>query len=93
MAVQKYKLQYKKSVEKDLRKLPPAQLKAIVAKIQKSASDPRAQDAVKLRGSSDLYRVRSSEYRIIYRVQDDLLIVLVVKVGHRRETYRGIGTS
>jgi mRNA interferase RelE/StbE len=88
MSVGKYTIQYKKSVEKDLRKLPPNQLKAIVAKINALAIDPHPSGSVKLRGSSDLFRVRHTDYRIIYQVQDDKLIVLVVKVGHRREIYR-----
>jgi len=37
----------------------------------------------------DLYRVRSGDYRVIYQIQDKALLVLVVKIGHRREVYRG----
>jgi len=43
---------------------------------------------VKLSGEEGLYRVRSGDYRAIYRLKDDLLVVLVVKVGHRRDIYR-----
>lgn len=88
MAADAYKIQYKKSVEKDLRKLPTIQLKNIVAKISALAADPHPAGSVKLRGSSDLFRIRHADYRIIYQVLDGKLIVLVVKVGHRREVYR-----
>jgi mRNA interferase RelE/StbE len=84
----KYKIQYKKSVEKDLRKLSSTQLKRIIAKIRALAVDPHPSGSVKLRGSSDLFRVRHADYRIIYQVHDDKLVVLVIKVGHRREIYR-----
>jgi mRNA interferase RelE/StbE len=83
-----YTIEYKRSVEKELRKLPPAQLKSIVAKIRALATNPHPEGSVKLRGSSDLFRIRHADYRVIYQVQDKKLILLVVKVGHRREVYR-----
>lgn len=88
MAVQPYRIEYKKSVEKELRKLPTRQLKHIVSKIQALAANPRPEGSVKLRGSIDLYRIRHAEYRVIYQIIDGTLVVLVVKVGHRREVYR-----
>jgi mRNA interferase RelE/StbE len=83
-----YTIEYKKSVEKELRKLPATQLKGVVAKICALANDPHPAGSVKLRGSSDLFRIRHADYRIIYQVQDKKLILLVIKVGHRREVYR-----
>lgn len=83
-----YNIEYKKSVEKDLRKLSAFQLKGIVAKIQALAIDPHPSGSVKLRGSADLFRIRYTDYRIVYKVVDDRLVVLIVKVGHRREVYR-----
>ncbi len=88
MAVDTYKIQYKESVEKNLRRLPPTQPKVIVVKIQTLAIDPHPAGSVKLRSSPDLFRTRHSDYRIIYQVFDGNLIVLVVKIGHRREVYR-----
>jgi len=88
MATESYKVQYKKSVGKDLRKLPSTQLKGIIAKICALAINPHPSGSVKLRGSSDLFRVRCADYRIVYQIHDNKLIVLVVKIGHRREIYR-----
>lgn len=79
---------YKKSVEKDLRKLPAAHLRGIIAKIQALAANPRPKGSVKLRGATDLFRVRHADYRIVYQVIDHRLIILIVKVGHRREVDR-----
>ena len=83
-----YTIEYKKSVEKELRKLPSTQLKGLVAKIRTLAINPHPEGSVKLRGSSDLFRIRHADYRIIYQVEDKKLILLVIKIGHRREVYR-----
>ena len=85
-----YVVLYRKSVEKDLRKLPKAHREAIIRRIQTLAVDPRPAGVIKLRGSDSLYRMRHTEYRIIYRLSDGELTVLVIKVGHRREIYRDI---
>jgi mRNA interferase RelE/StbE len=83
-----YVILYRKSVAKDLRKLPKTHREAVIKKIQALADDSRPAGVVKLRGSDDLYRMRHTEYRIIYHLSDGELTVLVIKVGHRREIYR-----
>lgn len=88
MANTAYSIEYKKSAEKELRKLSQTQLRGIVTKIQALAINPHPEGSVKLRGSSDLFRIRHADYRVIYQVQDNKLILLVIKVGHRREVYR-----
>jgi mRNA interferase RelE/StbE len=88
MADQKYALRYKKSVKKDLKQLPEAARKIVIEKILRLASDPRPAGSTKLRGSLDLYRLRHADYRVVYHIDDGQLIILVVKVGHRREIYR-----
>lgn len=50
--------------------------------------DPRPPGCVKLQGGEELYRVRVGDYRIVYQIQDGVLVVLVVQIGHRREIYR-----
>jgi len=85
-----YVILYKKSVDKDLRRLPKTHRQAIVKKIQALANDPRPVGIVKLHGSGDLFRMRHAEYRIIYRLDDGKLTVLVIKVGHRREVHRDL---
>ena len=83
-----YNILYKKSVEKELRKLPKSTLTAIVSKIQKLAENPKPNGSVKLRGATNLYRIRHSDYRIIYRINDGELVIIVIKVAHRRDVYR-----
>lgn len=83
-----YKLVFKKSVAKDLRQLPRQDVKRILQRIRSLADDPRPAGCERLSGQ-ERYRVRQGVYRIIYEIEDTRLVVLVVKVAHRREAYRG----
>lgn len=82
-----YRIMYKKSVGKELRKLDGTQLRALVRQIEALATDPRPAGCIRLQDSDGLYRVRQGDYRIIYGIRDEVLVVLVVKVGHRKEVY------
>lgn len=85
--MEKYKLVFKKSVSKDLRLLPKRDIARILKGIQSLAGEPRPQRCEKLSGK-ERYRARQGVYRIIYEIHDEILTVVVVKVGHRREVYR-----
>lgn len=82
-----YKLVFKRSVAKDLRRIPEQDVRRILEKIDSLAGNPRPAGCEKLSGQ-ERYRVRRGLYRILYEIRDDELIVMVVKVGHRREIYR-----
>jgi mRNA interferase RelE/StbE len=82
-----YDLLFKKSVAKDLRQLPKADVKRILQRIRSLAVEPRPLGCEKLSGQ-ERYRVRQGAYRIVYQIDAHVLIVLVVKVGHRRDVYR-----
>jgi mRNA interferase RelE/StbE len=82
-----YELVFKKSVAKDLRELPKADVKRILQRIRSLADDPRPPGCEKLSGQ-ERYRLRQGAYRIVYEIDDRVLIVLVVKIGHRRDVYR-----
>lgn len=84
-----YKIEYSKDIEKDLLKLPKTEISRIFAKIDRLAEDPRPSGIEPLQGKfKGLHRIRSGNYRIVYQIIDDRLIVLVVRVSHRREVYR-----
>jgi mRNA interferase RelE/StbE len=85
-----YVIIYKKSVEKDFRKLDPVVRKRIFKKIDTLASNPRPDGVTKLSGEENLYRIRQGEYRIVYQIQDEKLIIRIVRVGHRSDVYRNI---
>ncbi len=83
----RYRLIFKRSVSRDLRALPKKDIARILRCIQSLVEEPRPQGCEKLSGQ-ERYRVRQGLYRIIYEIHDDILTVVVVKVGHRREVYR-----
>jgi mRNA interferase RelE/StbE len=87
--MEKYKLTFKKSVTKDLRSISKQDLKRIIERFDELSNNPRPVGCEKLSGQ-ERYRIRQGDYRIIYEIRDDVLVVVVVKVGHRREVYRDI---
>ncbi len=84
-----YELVFKRSVAKDLRGFPKQDVQRIMERIALLADDPRPLGCEKLSGL-ERYRVRQGAYRIIYELEDARLIVLIVKVGHRRDVYRNV---
>lgn len=82
-----YKLLFKQSVAKDLRALTKVDVARVLRRIERLAENPRPPGCEKLSGQ-ERYRVRQGVYRIVYQVDDEQRVVLVVKVGHRRDVYR-----
>ena len=74
--------------ERQLRSFVPAIQKRLVRRMKTLQHDPRPPGVKKLAGEDDLYRIREGDYRIIYTIQDKDLIVLVLKIGDRKEIYR-----
>jgi len=74
--------------ERQLRSFAPAVQKRLVKRMKTLQHDPRPQGVKKLAGEENLYRIREGDYRIIYTIQDKELIVLVVKIGDRKDVYR-----
>jgi len=85
--MESYRIVFKKSVSKDLNKIPKKDVERILAAIQNLANDPRPPQSKKLSGQ-ERYRLRQGDYRILYAIEDDKLIVCVVRVGNRRDVYR-----
>lgn len=83
-----YEISYVLSAAKALRKLDKPARKRILDQIGKLASNPRPAGAIKLKGGQGEMRIRVGNYRIIYEVKDNELVVLVLALGHRREIYR-----
>jgi len=83
----KYKIEIKRSAVKEVERLPRKDILAVLDKIKLLADDPRPNDCKKLSGQ-EKYRIRCGDYRILYLIEDNILIVYVVKVGHRKDVYR-----
>jgi len=82
-----YEIFFKESVYKDLKKIPNNDLIKILARIENLSDDPRPVGCEKLT-DQEFYRIRQGKYRIVYSIQDNELIVWIIKVGHRKSIYR-----
>ena len=82
-----YELRFKPSVAKDLRGIPQADARRILARIEALREDPRPTGCEKL-SVQERHRLRQGNYRILYAVLDAEVVVAIVKIGHRREVYR-----
>ena len=83
----RYRIELKKSAGKELAQIPKKDLRRVTEKIAALADNPRPKGCEKLSGQ-DKYRIRQGNYRILYSIEDDVLVVCVVKIAHRKESYR-----
>jgi len=83
-----YRVQIKAPALKSLKKISEPDQSRIMRRVDALADDPRPAGVKKLQGADDLYRLRLGASRVIYQIQDDILLVLVVRIGHRKEIYR-----
>ena len=83
-----YEIQFKTSAAKEFRKLPIE----IKIRLQKAINalqiEPRPPGMKKLAGEDDLYRIRVGDYRVIYKIDDAVLLITVMRIRHRREVYQ-----
>ena len=83
-----YRVQFEPVALKFLRKLRDEKLRErIIREIETLQNEPRPSGSTKLSGLP-YHRIRVGDHRVIYRIQDDVLLVLIVEIGHRREIYR-----
>jgi mRNA interferase RelE/StbE len=85
----RYTVEIDDKAAREIRALPRDLQRRVVSKIDSLADNPRPAGCVKLSGLHDLWRVRVGDWRVVYRVQDRVMIVEVLRVAHRREVYRG----
>ena len=84
-----YRIEFRPAAVKQLQAIERKGQRRIIHRIEALADDPRPRGAHKLAGSDSTYRIRVGDYRVVYDILDAKLIVLIVKVGHRWEIYRG----
>ena len=85
--MEKFSLSFKKSAEKELRRVPNPPLKLLLKKIEMLGAHPRPHDAVMLKGGEKHFRVRQGDYRIVYEIRDEEKMIVIIRIGHRREVY------
>jgi len=83
-----YRVNFTSSATRQLKKISRAVQPLIWQILADLAEEPRPSGVVKMAGEAATYRVRVGDYRIVYEVQDEVLCILVIKVGHRREIYK-----
>lgn len=83
-----YRISFTSAAARDIRSLPHEVARRVVRAIEKLAENPRPNGVRKLEGSDPLYRIRVGDYRVIYDVRDDEIVVVVVRVRHRKDVYR-----
>ena len=84
----KYRIEFKRSAARVLRKLPKPDCRRIRDKIDSFAENLPDPATTKMKGDNPFHRVRVGDYRIIYEINEDALLILVLKIGHRKEVYR-----
>ena len=82
-----YRVEFRPSAVKALKKIPHKDLLRIKKTIDNLAHAPTAVSATKLRGNNPFYRIRCGSYRIIYEVHHQRLLILVIRIGHRKDVY------
>ena len=83
-----YRIEVSATAEKQIRKLARSDQIRVLRAIQALSKEPRPPGTRKLRGYADVFRVRIGTYRIIYSLEQDRLLIIILKVGHRRDVYR-----
>jgi mRNA interferase RelE/StbE len=83
-----YTVEFRPSVLKTLEKIPKRDLVRIKRKVEELGTNLPDPDTTKMRGNNSFHRVRTGNYRIIYEIHNDRLVILVVKIGHRKDVYK-----
>lgn len=83
-----YSVEWDTKALKELRALEKREQRKILERVAKLGTTPRPPGCKKLHDKQALYRIRAGDYRVIYQIRDSQLLVLVVKVGNRRDVYR-----
>ena len=83
-----YEVSFRRSAEKDLRKLDGATLRRVLKAVDDLSREPRPSGCRKLQGGEDAFRIRVGHYRVVYAVDDSILLVAIERIRHRREVYR-----
>jgi mRNA interferase RelE/StbE len=87
----RFRIELKPSAEAALAKIPKKTRERIAVRIDALSGDPHPSGCKKLEGEDETYRIRVGDHRILYQVRDDILLILVVRIAHRKDVYRNLG--
>lgn len=83
-----YAIQFRPAVLKSLKRFPKKDLVRIKKRIEALGSDLPNPNLTKMKGHNPFHKIRSGDYRIIYEIRNESIVILIVKVGHRRDVYK-----
>jgi mRNA interferase RelE/StbE len=86
----KYSVEFRPGVLKSIKHLPKRELLRIKKKIDELSDNLPDPATTKLKGDNNFHKVRTGNYRIVYEIHGDRLVILVVKIGHRKDVYKDI---
>ena len=84
----KYSVEFRPAVLKSMKRIPKKDLRRIKNKVDDLAENLPDPTTTKMKGNNPFHRVRTGNYRIIYQILEDRVVILVVKVGHRKDVYK-----
>ena len=84
----KYSVEFRPVVLNSLKRFPKKDLVKIKKKIEELGSNLPSPNITKMKGKNSFHKIRSGDYRIIYEIHDDKVIILIVKIGHRKDVYK-----
>jgi mRNA interferase RelE/StbE len=84
----KYRIEFKRSAAKALKKIPKSDQKRVAERIDSLSEKLPDPFTTKMKGDNPFHRVRVGDYRIVYEIHEDILLIVVLKIGHRKEVYR-----
>ncbi len=84
----RYSVEFRPAVLKSMKRLPKREQRRIKKKIDDLAENLPDPATTKMKGNNTFHRIRAGDYRIVYEIHEDRLVILVVKVGHRKDVYK-----
>lgn len=83
-----YSIEFRPAVLKSLKRFPKKDLVKIKKKIEALGVNLPSPDITKMKGNNPFHKIRSGDYRILYEIHDDRVVILIVKIGHRKDVYK-----
>ncbi|MBT3424194.1 MAG: type II toxin-antitoxin system RelE/ParE family toxin [Desulfobacula sp.] len=85
-----YSIEFRPTVLKSLKRFPKKDLVRIKKKIEELGQNLPEPNTTKMKGNNSFHKIRTGDYRIIYEIHDDRVVILIVKIGHRKDVYKGL---
>lgn len=85
-----YEIRFLPSVRKDIRKMPRAMLRRLQEALHGLSANPHPPGAKKIQGYDGYFRLRVGDYRVVYSVAEEVRIIEIIRIGHRRDVYRNL---